>query len=49
MEFPRSSNKTRKDQDGEIKGEGSVKLANFLRSQKYTEVLQISQLLLTIH
>jgi len=47
--IPRSSNKARRDQDREKKGKGNVRLADSSRSQKYTEVLEISQLLSTIH
>ena len=47
--IPRSSNKARRDQDREKKDKGSVRLADFPKSQKYTEVLEISQLSSTIY
>jgi len=40
--IPRSSNKARRNQDREKKDKESIRLANSSRSQKYTEVLEIS-------
>jgi len=45
----KSSNKAKRDQNRERKDKGSVRLADSSKSQKYTEVLRIGQLLSIIH
>jgi len=45
----KSSNRTREDQDRARKGEIYIRLANFKRSKRHTEVFRTSELLLSVY